>query len=78
MDLELINKLFLELSQISTATTAKEVFLMNHLKKANDLLRSASEIAKRNGDSVDWDSFRIKLKNILDDQHKILHSEIII
>ena len=74
MDLELINKLFLELSQISTATTSKEIFLMNELKKANDLLRSASQIANRNGDSVDWESFRSRLKNTLDDQHKILHS----
>jgi len=74
MDLEIINKLFLELSQISTASTAKEIFLMNELKKANDLLRSASQIANRNGDSVDWESFRSRLKNTLDDQHKILHS----
>ena len=37
MDLEIINKLFLELSQVATAKTAREVYLMRTIEKANDL-----------------------------------------
>lgn len=72
MDLEVINKLFLELSQISTATTSREVRLLELLRESNECLRSAFSIADRNGESVNWESFRNRVKAILEKQHPVL------
>lgn len=54
MELETINKLYLELSQIATAKTARELEL-------EDLLRSAHSIAKRHGEGTAWDRFSEQL-----------------
>lgn len=75
MDVEIINKLFLELSQVATATTVKEVQLLAMLREANECLRSAHSIASRKGESVNWDSFQSRLKTILEKQHPVLYSQ---
>jgi hypothetical protein len=75
MDLEVINKLFLELSQIATATTAKEVQLRNMLKDANDILRSSMAIARREGQTVDWVGYTPRLEKVLDEQHRFLYPD---
>lgn len=38
-----------------------------------DALRSAAEIAQRDGESTDWNAFRSRLAAILLSQHKYLH-----
>ncbi len=43
MELETINKLYLELSQITTATTAREIFLQKQLAEA-----------RRDAERLDW------------------------
>ena len=43
MELETINKLYLELSQITTATTAREILLQKQLAEA-----------KKDSESLDW------------------------
>jgi len=73
MDLEMINKLFLELSQFATATTSREVKLINMLKDANDALRTSMAIASREGQTVNWASYTAQLKKVLDEQHKLLY-----
>lgn len=50
MQLETVNKLFLELSQFATAKTARELEL-------EDLLSSARCIAQRNGEDTAWKRF---------------------
>jgi len=45
------------------------------IKDANDVLRSAAEIAQRNGDVTDWDAFRSRLAGVLLTQHKYLYPE---
>lgn len=50
MELETINKLFLELSQITTAKTKRELEL-------EDLLTSARAIAERKGEDTNWELF---------------------
>ena len=50
MELETVNKLYLELSQVATAKTKRELEL-------EDLLRSAHAIAVRKGESTAWDRF---------------------
>lgn len=50
MELETVNKLYLELSQIATAKTARELEL-------EDLLTSARAIAQRGGEQTAWDRF---------------------
>lgn len=56
MNLETVNKLYLELSQIATAKTARELEL-------EDLLTSAHAIAKRKGEDVAWERFSERLKS---------------
>ena len=51
MELEIINKLYLELSQIATAKTKRELEL-------EELLRSACHIAERNGEGTHWGRFK--------------------
>jgi hypothetical protein len=50
MELETINRLYLELLQFATAKTARELAL-------EELLCSAHAIAKRNGADTAWDRF---------------------
>ena len=55
MELETVNKLYLELSQIATAKTSRELEL-------EDLLVSAHAIVKRKGVDVAWERFSKRLK----------------
>lgn len=55
MELETVNKLYLELSQIATAKTARELEL-------EDLLISAHAIAKRKGEGTAWERFSERLR----------------
>ena len=50
MELETINKLYLELSQVATAKTKREI-------EMEELLRSARAIAERRGENTAWDNF---------------------
>lgn len=73
MDFEVINKLFLELSQVTTATTSKEIKLLEALREANDLLRSTYSIAERKGESTNWDGFSKNVLRALEKQHRLLY-----
>ena len=73
MEIETINKLYLELSQVATATTKREQQLIESLKSANSVLRSAKSIADRNGVSSDWVSFRAILQKELAAQHQLMY-----
>lgn len=55
MELETVNKLYLELSQIATAKTARELEL-------EDLLRSAHAIAERKGADTAWERLAASCK----------------
>ena len=54
MELETLNKLYLEISQIATAKTVREIEMEN-------LLRSACSISQRKGEDVNWDRFYDRL-----------------
>lgn len=54
MELETINKLYLELSQVATAKTAREMEL-------EDMLTSARCIAQRQGVATAWDRFDARI-----------------
>jgi len=56
MELETINKLYLELSQVVTAKTKRELEL-------EDLLRSAHCIALRKGEGTAWERFATSIQN---------------
>jgi len=56
MELEIVDKLFLELSQFTTAKTKRELEL-------EDLLKSARCIAQRYGDNTNWELFDARLAN---------------
>lgn len=57
MELETVNKLYLELSQIATAKTARELEL-------EDLLTSARAIAQRAGADTAWERFDARLAEV--------------
>lgn len=61
MTTETIDKLFLELSQITTAQTQKELWLHQRIKELTDLLESARAIAMRKGEDVAWERFAARL-----------------
>ena len=56
MELETVNRLYLELSQFATAKTARELEL-------EDLLVSARAIAEREGKDTAWSRFSQRLAN---------------
>lgn len=56
METNLIDKLFLELSQLTKAKTAREC-------KLEDLLTSAHAIAARKGEDTAWERFSAKLSS---------------
>lgn len=61
MELEIVNKLFLELSQVATVKTKRELNL-EHRKSRREyeleqLLRSACAIAERKGEDTHWENF---------------------
>lgn len=57
MQLEMINKLFLELSQVATAKTARECLL-------EDVLVSVRTIAQRHGENTAWATLDAKLESL--------------
>ena len=54
MELETINKLYLELSQITTATTAREILLQKQLAEAQDALQAAQRLFKEALPKFNW------------------------
>lgn len=58
MDLDIINTLYLELSQFTTAKTRRELEL-------EDLLVSALNIAERKGEGTAWDIFAERINHVL-------------
>lgn len=72
-DLQVMNQLYLELSQFTTAKTAREVFLECVIKEANECLRSAHSIASRKGEVVAWDRFLGQIEKCLNVQQPILY-----
>lgn len=73
MELEIINKLFLELSQVSTAKTAKEIQLEKMLFDTNDVCRSLYQIVNREGANTNWTGIKVKLEKILEDHHDLMY-----
>lgn len=63
MNLETVNKLYLELSQVTTAKTGTELRLLERIDHLTDLLRSAHAIARRNGEGTAWVRFAEKLSS---------------
>jgi len=74
MELDTINKLYLELSQIATAKTAREIELRNVLERANDVCRSMHAIAEREGAETNWPAFKAQLKAALQEQFAFIHA----
>lgn len=73
MELEIVNKLFLELSQFATEPTKREMELA-------ELLRSACCIAERKGEGTNWKRFiksinAVGLNGITARTYRILESD---
>lgn len=72
METETIDKLFLELSQVTKAKTARQIQLEKALEDANGMCRSAMAIAERNGDA-NWPAFTDRLRESLLRQHAVMY-----
>jgi hypothetical protein len=57
MDLEIVNRLYLELSQIATVKTKREIEL-------EDVLISARCIAERHGEDTAWETFNRRIADL--------------
>lgn len=55
------------------ALTAEGSELKKLLKEANSALRSAAEIAQRDGKDTNWDAFRSRIAAVLLPQHKYMY-----
>lgn len=75
IECELINKLFLELSQVTTASTKKELELRELLEEANQLLRSTYFIGELGHVVTNWEPFRLQIKEALKKQHRFFHPD---
>lgn len=75
IELERINKLFLELSQAMTAFTKKELEMRELLEEANQLLRSTYSIGELGGVVTDWEPFRLQIKEAIEKQHRFFHPD---
>lgn len=73
METEIIDKLYLELSQVTQAVTERELGLIEMIKEANGLLRSTHAIVKRRGKATNWVGFERLLTKALKEQHKIMY-----
>lgn len=69
-----IDRLFLELSQVTQARTHRELLLTEALESANQMCRSAMSIAERKGEA-NWEAFRDRLKESLELQHRVMYPE---
>lgn len=75
MTTETIDRLFLELSQVTKAKTQREILLEAALASANAMCRSAYQIASRKGEHTGWEDFTARLEESLVIQHKVMHPE---
>jgi hypothetical protein len=73
IETEVIDRLYLELSQVTKAKTNRELLLENNLKEANELLRSCYSIAERKGEDTNWVGIQNQLIKILDKQLLIIN-----
>lgn len=74
METETLDKLFLELSQVTKAKTAREIKLEQALADANYMCRSAIMIAERNGEA-NWPAFTARLRKSLLRQHAVMYGD---
>jgi hypothetical protein len=75
METETIDKLFLELSQVTKAKTAREIELEKALEDANGMVRSAGAVVARKGVATNWDALLARMEESLQRQHAVLHPE---
>ena len=61
--------------ELNDAFDEGRVFMSEALKDANDMCRSAMEVAKRDGKATNWETFRAKLHESLLRQHAIMYPQ---
>lgn len=66
---KLVEKLWSEVE----AEEAERAAVRQALESANSLCRSAMSIAERDGRDTNWESFRARLKESLELQHKVMY-----
>jgi hypothetical protein len=74
MDTEVIDRLYLELSQVTKAKTNRELLLEQSLRESNELLRSCHAISERKGENTNWEFIRKALSKVLYNHLPIINS----
>ena len=72
LETDTIDRLFLELSQVTKARTNRDIAFEGALREANEVCRSMYAIVKRKGEKTNWDSFQKILGEALEKQLDIL------
>lgn len=65
METEILDKLYLELSQVTNAKTAREIELY-------DMLCSCLAVVERKGEHTNWDSLETSMRAVMS-KHEKLH-----
>jgi len=72
LETDTIDRLFLELSQVTRARTNRDMDFEFALRDANDTCRSMHAIVERKGKATNWDEFKAILENSLENQRAAL------
>lgn len=72
IETDTIDRLFLELSQVTRARTIRDMEFEFALRDANDTCRSMHAIVERKGESTNWEEFKAILQNSLENQRYAL------
>lgn len=65
----LMNRSKHQLAEDFLAILDQQELTLKMLREANELLRSVHSIAKRRGESTNWDAFSVKLNGVLAEHH---------
>lgn len=72
LETDTIDRLFLELSQVTRARTNRDMDFEFALREANEVCRSMHAIVDRKGKETNWGSFKNILEDALENQADVL------
>lgn len=74
LETDTIDRLFLELSQVTRARTNRDMDFEFALREANEVCRSMHAIVERKGDKTNWKAFQQILGDALENQAYVLQN----
>ena len=72
LETDTIDRLFLELSQVTKARTNRDMDFEFAVRQAGDIYALTYSIAERKGEDTDWEALKKLIGNAMEDQKDIL------